>query len=65
MIPILIDLLKDDNSEVKQNVVKGLLKIGKVIGPDLINNVALMSALTNMTKDGQWRVRMVVFEVIA
>ena len=32
VMPILLELLKDDNSEVKLNVVKGLVKIAKVIG---------------------------------
>jgi len=31
VVPILLDLLKDDNSEVKLNVVNGLVKIAKVI----------------------------------
>jgi hypothetical protein len=32
IIPILLELLKDDNSEVKLNVVGGLVKIANVIG---------------------------------
>ena len=35
--PILMELLKDDNSEVKLNVVKGLVKIAKVIGVELLS----------------------------
>jgi len=59
-----MELLKDDNSEVKLNVVKGLIKIAKVVGAELLSN-QLLTLLTNMTKDGQWRVRMAVFELIA
>ena len=32
-----MELLKDDNSEVKQNVVTGLVKIAKVVEQDLIS----------------------------
>jgi len=64
-LPILQELLKDDNSEVKLNVVNGLVQIAKVLGSDLINSGQILSTLTNMTKDGQWRVRMGVFELIA
>ena len=65
ILPILQELLKDDNSEVKLNVVYGLLKIAKVIGFEQLLSVQIMQTLANMTKDGQWRVRMAVFELIA
>jgi len=32
-----MELLKDDNSEVKNNVVTGLKKIALVVGEDLLN----------------------------
>jgi len=32
VIPILLELLKDDRSEVKNNVINGLSKIAKVVG---------------------------------
>lgn len=38
VLPILMELLKDDNSEVKLNVVRGLVKIAKVIGVDLLSS---------------------------
>jgi len=59
-----MELLKDDNSEVKNNVVNGLVKIAHVVREDLLNQ-QLLTTLDNMTKDGQWRVRMGVFELIA
>jgi len=58
-----MELLKDDNSEVKNNVVNGLVKIAHVVREDLLNQ-QLLTTLENMTKDGQWRVRMGVFELI-
>ena len=53
VVPILMELLKDDNSEVKLNVVKGLVKIAKPndIPIDIaINNVfCLTQAKTQYT----------------
>ena len=62
-MPILNELLKDDNSEVKLNVVDGLVKIANVIGHDLFGPI--LGTLSNMTKDSQWRVREGVIELIA
>jgi hypothetical protein len=46
-----MELLKDDNSEVKLRVVNGLVKIANVVGEELLS-VALLTTLSNMTKDG-------------
>lgn len=59
--PILLELLKEDNSEVKLCVVEGLMKVAKIVGLDNLQNI--ISILVNMTKEGQWRVRMAVFEL--
>jgi serine/threonine-protein phosphatase 2A regulatory subunit A len=37
IMPILLELLKDDNSEVKMNVCNGLIKVSSVIGPDVLS----------------------------
>lgn len=55
ILPILIDLIKDENSEVKLNVVEGVEQIAKVIGLEGIKT--LLTTLEGLTKDGQWRVR--------
>lgn len=60
---ILMDLIKDDNSEVRLNVVQGMIKVAQVIGAEILNP-AFLSTITNMTKDAQWRVRMGVFDLI-
>jgi len=57
VLPVLLELLKEDNSEVKLNVVEGLFTIARVIGHDLLNHPSLFVTLSSMTKDGQWRVR--------
>ena len=44
--------------------MSGLVKIANVVRDDLLT-ANLLSTLGNMTKDGQWRVRMAVFELLA
>lgn len=63
ILPILMELIKDDNADVRLNVVSGLLKVSQVVGPEILSPSAL-TTLSNMTKDAQWRVRMAVFELI-
>lgn len=62
-MPILMELIKDENADVRLNVSSGLLKVAQVVGPDILNP-QFLTTLTNMTKDAQWRVRMAVFELI-
>ena len=45
--------------------MKGLVQVAKVLGLEFITSGQILSTLNNMTKDGQWRVRMGVFELIA
>lgn len=58
-----MDLIKDDNADVRLNVCSGMVKVSAVIGPEILTP-QFLTTLTNMTKDAQWRVRMVVFELI-
>jgi len=63
VMPILTELLKDENSEVRLNVVQNLVKLADVIGQDLLSP-SFCQILSGMTKDAQWRVRMGVFELV-
>ena len=63
VIPILMELIKDENADVRLNVTTGLTKVAQVIGPEILN-AQFLATLSNMTKDAQWRVRMSVFELI-
>jgi len=68
--PVVQTLLKDESSEVKMNVVKGIKQIAKVIGPSILDGGAdktgsLLNTLSTMTNEGQWRVRMAVMELLA
>ena len=62
ILPILSELIKDESSEVKLKVVQGIYMCSKVVGIDALQG--LIQQLETMTKDGQWRVRMTVFELI-
>lgn len=63
VMPILQELLKDDNSEVRLNVASNMHKLSSVVGAELLTST-LLTILTTMTKDAQWRVRMAIFELI-
>jgi len=50
IFPILQDLVKDENPEVRLNVVSGLFKLAEVLGSEILNQ-AFLTTLNNMTKD--------------
>ena len=63
VLKILIELLNDENSEVRLNVAKSLIESLKVVGHEFIN-AEFMENLQKITKDSQWRVKMAAFEMI-
>ena len=50
IIPILMDLIKDENADVRLNVAAGIIKIAPVIGVELLTP-PFLTTITNMTKD--------------
>jgi hypothetical protein len=38
ILPILFDLVKDDNPNVRLSVINGLIKLADVLGTDVINS---------------------------
>jgi serine/threonine-protein phosphatase 2A regulatory subunit A len=63
VLPILTELLKDDNAEVRLNVTANLIKLADIVSVDLLSP-SFLTILQNMTKDAQWRVRMGVIELV-
>jgi serine/threonine-protein phosphatase 2A regulatory subunit A len=61
--PVINDLLKDDNSEVRLNSIQNLSKIAEVLFMDMLN-AGFMTQLGALLKDAQWRVRMAAVEFI-
>ena len=45
LMPILLDLIKDEDFEVRLNCTKGLIKLADIIGQDLLSD----SILTSLT----------------
>lgn len=62
-MPVMIELLRDDNAEVKMNVVSGLNEFVGFVGDQIFETV-LISTLKNLTMDSQWRVRQTVFKLL-
>ena len=50
IIPILMNLLKDENADVRLNVASGIIKLAPIVGPDLLTPTFL-TTLINLTKD--------------
>lgn len=38
ILPILFDLIKDDNADVRLSVINGIVKLADVLGTDLLSN---------------------------
>lgn len=64
IMAILLDLIKDEDCEVRLKCSKGLFNLADVIGTDLLSD-SVLSSLSQLTKDNQWRVRESVFNLIA
>ena len=58
-----MELINDENSEVRLNVAKSLIDSLKVVGHEFIN-AEFLETLQKITKDSQWRVKMAAFEMI-
>jgi len=50
ILPILYDLIKDDNADVRLSVTNGLIKLAEVLGPDLVTS-NLVTTMENMIGD--------------
>jgi vesicle coat complex subunit len=50
ILPILTELLKDDNAEVRLNVIQNLIKLADVVHSDLLSP-AFLTIQSNMMKD--------------
>jgi serine/threonine-protein phosphatase 2A regulatory subunit A len=58
-----MDLIKDENADVRLNVTQGITKVAQVVGSDILT-APFLTTLNSMTRDAQWRVRMAIFELI-
>lgn len=63
LLPILLNMLKDEFPEVRLNIIANLKVVNEVIGVDLLSE-SLLPAITELAKDINWRVRMAIIEYI-
>ena len=59
LLPIFLELLKDENSETRLGIIGKLDSVGQVIGVDVLS-INLMPAIEELAKDEHWRVRMAI-----
>jgi hypothetical protein len=59
-VPVLLELIKEENSEVKLNVVDGLSNIASIVGLDSLGQL-LKHMQDKMITEGPYRVRQAVF----
>ncbi len=50
VLPILMELIKDENADVRLNVTQGLIRVAQIVGPEVLTP-QFLTTLTNMTKD--------------
>ena len=63
LVPLLLDLLKDDFHEVRLNIISRIDSVNKVIGIDMLSE-SLLPAIVKLAQDDQWRVRLAIIENI-
>ncbi|KAJ3412016.1 hypothetical protein HDV05_001397 [Chytridiales sp. JEL 0842] len=63
LLPLFLQLLKDEASEVRLNIISKMDKVNEVIGIDLLSQ-SLLPAIVELAEDKQWRVRLAIIENI-
>ena len=56
VLPLIKDLMKDDNQEVRKGGIDAAVKFIEVLGADTVNS--LYPSLKTVSEDGKWRVRL-------
>jgi len=63
LLPIVLQLLKDADPEVRLNIISKLDTVGQVIGMDKLTH-SLLPAIGDLSTDKKWRVRLAIMEHI-
>ena len=63
LLPLFLQLLKDDFHEVRLNIISKLETVNQVIGIELLSQ-SLLPAIVELAEDKQWRVRLAIIEHI-
>ena len=64
ILPLITELLKDDNHEVRLSTTQNMISLAKVMGEQEFMSANMKTVCSQLTKDQQWRVRMAVFEFL-
>lgn len=54
-------MLRDENNQVKLELIKEVVKLEKILGNDIINN-KIVPSLWEMTTDKNWRVKLEIIK---
>lgn len=63
ILPICLAMLRDENNQVKLELIKEVVKLDKIIGVDVINE-KITSQLWEMANDKNWRVKLEVIRYL-
>lgn len=61
VLPIFLNLLRDDNSEVRLNLFKRLEDLNQVIGIENLQE-SIIPSLTDLSQDKNWRIKLSVVQ---
>jgi serine/threonine-protein phosphatase 2A regulatory subunit A len=63
LLPMLLELLRDESSDVRLNIISNLDTINGVVGVELLSQ-SLLPAIVDLAEDVKWRVRFAIIELI-
>ena len=61
ILPIFLNLLRDDNSEVRLNLFKRLEDLNQVLGIENLQE-SIIPSLTDLSQDKNWRIKLSVVQ---
>lgn len=61
ILPICLAMLRDENNQVKLELIKEVVKLDRIIGSEVINS-KITPALWEMTADKNWRVKLEIIK---
>jgi serine/threonine-protein phosphatase 2A regulatory subunit A len=63
LLPMLLQMLKDDFPDVRLNIISKLEQVNTVIGIELLSQ-SLLPAIVELASDKQWRVRLAIIQYV-
>lgn len=63
LLPMLLQMLKDDFPDVRLNIISKLEQVNNVIGIELLSQ-SLLPAIVQLAEDKQWRVRLAIIQYV-